>query len=193
MAGIMPSRKCAQCGAKSDPSTMKIAGLKAFCNIDCMVEFGKGNIDKGRKKLAKEKSKKFSEIKRNFKLNDKSLRKKEAQKAFNAFIRERDKNEPCISCGRHHTGQYHAGHYKSAGGNPEIRFEPLNCHKQCSVCNNHLSGNLVNYRVNLIDKIGLEKVEWLEGPHEPQKYTCEDLLKIEQEYKKKLKELKSGS
>ena len=117
------------------------------------------------------------------------MRKREAQKAFNAYIRELDKLEPCISCQRHHEGQYHAGHYKTAGGFPELRFEPLNCHKQCSACNNYLSGNITEYRINLISKIGMKAVEWLEGPHEPKKYTCEDLLAIEKEYKLKLKSL----
>ena len=182
--------KCKQCKATLDKENLYQAGLGYYCDVDCAKNFAMANMEKGRKKLEKEKKKKFSDIKRLFKLNDKSLRKREAQKAFNAYIRERDKLDPCISCGRHHDGQYHAGHYKTTGAHPEIRFEPLNCHKQCSVCNNHLSGNLVNYRVNLIDKIGLDKVEWLEGKHEPQKYTCEDLLKIEQEYKKKLKVLK---
>ena len=77
----------------------------------------------------------------------------------------------------------------SVGGNPELRFEELNCHKQCAPCNNHLSGNVGEYRINLINKIGLEQVEWLEGPHELQKLTCEDLKAIELKYKKKLKAL----
>ena len=46
-----------------------------------------------------------------------------------------------------------------------------------------------DYRINLIKKIGLDKVEWLEGQHEPKKYTCEDLKEIELKYKQKLKEL----
>ena len=61
---------------------------------------------------------------------------KDAQEAFNAFIRERDHNEPCISCGRYHTGQYHAGHYRTVGSHPELRFDERNCHKQCAPCNN---------------------------------------------------------
>ena len=51
--------------------------------------------------------------------------------------------------------------------------------------------NIANYRVNLLDKIGKEKVEWLEGPHEPKKYTCEELKEIELTYKQKLRDLKN--
>jgi len=118
---------------------------------------------------------------------------KRAQSAFNAWVRARDAERACISCARHHDGQYHAGHYRTVGGNPELRFEPDNCHKQCSVCNNHKSGNLSAYRVRLIKKIGLERVEWLEGPHEPKRYRKEDYQAIEAEYKAKLKELKSSA
>ena len=72
-----------------------------------------------------------------------------------------------------------------------MALNELNCHKQCAPCNNHLSGNLVNYRVNLIEKKGLDKVEWLEGLHEPKKYTVDELWDIEKQYKQKLKELQS--
>ena len=47
------------------------------------------------------------------------------------------------------------------------------------------------YRVNLIKKIGLEWVEWLEGPHDPIKYTIDDLKNIKLTYRAKLKELQA--
>jgi hypothetical protein len=112
---------------------------------------------------------------------------REAQAAFNAWIRQRDKDLPCISCGRHHQGQWHAGHYLSTGARPELRFDERNVHKQCSACNTHLSGNLVLFRAGLIAKLGLESVEWLEGPHEPRKYTIEDLRQIRDDYRYGLK------
>jgi hypothetical protein len=122
-------------------------------------------------------------------LKSKSDWAKEAQTVFNAYIRARDEVEPCISCSRYHQGQYHAGHYLSVGARPELRFNPLNVHKQCAPCNNHLSGNIALFRINLIKKIGLEQVEWLEGPHEPSKYTIEDLKTIRETYRLKLKSL----
>lgn len=118
---------------------------------------------------------------------------KEAQNAFNRYIRLRDSNEPCISCGRYHDGQYHAGHYRTVGANPELRFEELNTHKQCAPCNNHKSGNIVEYRINLVKKIGEKALEWLEGPHEPKKYTIEDLKEIKAKYTKLARELENGN
>lgn len=139
--------------------------------------FSRDDVKKARKKL-----KKLSD-------SDRSVMTRKAQTAFNAYIRKRDEKEPCISCGRHHQGQYHAGHYRSVGSSPENRYNELNVHKQCSACNNHLSGNLIPYRVNLIDKIGLDAVELIENSSKAKKYTVEELKEIEQEYKCKLKEL----
>jgi hypothetical protein len=112
-----------------------------------------------------------------------------AQAAFNAYIRKRDEDQPCISCGRHHSGQYHAGHYLTTGARPELRFDEMNVHKQCSACNNHLSGNVALYRIALIAKVGQGEVDRLEGPHEPKKYTIPDLQEIIEMYKEKMKAL----
>jgi hypothetical protein len=117
---------------------------------------------------------------------------KDAQTEFNAYIRARDAHLPCISCGRHHDGQWHAGHYLSRGARPELAFEESNCHKQCAPCNTHLSGNLVLYRVNLIARIGLDRVEWLEGPHDPVKRTVDSLKGLIAEYRQKRKELETS-
>ena len=118
---------------------------------------------------------------------------KEAQAVFNKFIRMRDESQPCISCGRHHTGQYHAGHYRTVGAAPELRFNELNVHKQCAPCNNHLSGNLLEYRRKLVAKIGIEKVEWLEGKHEAKKYTIDEILEIKKHYQQKIKEMQNDT
>lgn len=115
---------------------------------------------------------------------------KELQAAFNAWIRARDAGKPCISCGRHHQGQLHAGHYRSVGSEPALRFEPDNCHLQCQPCNTHLSGNLIAYRVNLIKKIGLERVEWLESSHEPIKLTVLEIKERKAFYRAEVRRMK---
>lgn len=118
---------------------------------------------------------------------------REAQAAFNAYIRLRDASQPCISCGRHHEGQYHAGHYRTVGSHPELRFNEDNVHKQCAPCNNHKSGDIVNYRINLVRKIGAEQVEWLEGPHEALRLSVEDLKTIKAKYRAQVRELKAAT
>lgn len=83
-----------------------------------------------------------------------------AVRHFHLFIRNRDQGQPCISCGKHTKLQ--AGHFYSAGNNPATRFDEDNVHGQCLKCNYFLSANLLPYRANLIEKIGLERYELLE-------------------------------
>ena len=170
-------KKCRVCKTPFNPHN----SLQVVCSPKCALEIAKKQGEKKQRKETRQR-------KHNLKTLGQHAR--EAQQAFNAFIRERDAQEPCISCGRHHQGQYHAGHYRTVGACPELRFEELNVHKQCSACNNHKSGNLVEYRINLVNKIGATKVEWLEGPHEPKKYTVEQLQQIKKTYRAKARELK---
>ena len=123
------------------------------------------------------------------KQKDKSKLREKAISVFNKYIRERDKNLPCISCGHTHGRQFHAGHFKPAGANPQLRFNELNVHKQCSICNNYKSGNLANYRINLIKKIGLQNVEALESDKSVKKYSEQDYKDIIVTYTEKLKNI----
>jgi hypothetical protein len=109
------------------------------------------------------------------------------QDVFNTFIRTRDKDKPCISCGTF-TGKMNAGHYKSVGGSPELRFNELNVHKQCEYCNTHLSANLIEYRIGLVKRIGVEQVEFLERKdHAPLKLTVDEIKEQIKVYKEKIK------
>ena len=161
---------------------------QAVCSPACAILDAPKNQEKARKSLAQVERR---EIKvRKEKLKSRAEHLKDTQIAFNAWVRERDAELPCISCGRHHHGKYDAGHYRTVGSNPALRFEPLNCHRQCSPCNTQLSGNIVNYRIALVKRIGAEAVEWLEGPHEAKKYTVEDLKAMTADYRAKTRELK---
>ena len=161
---------------------------QAVCSPACAILDAPKNQEKARKSLAQVERR---EIKvRKEKLKSRAEHLKDTQQAFNAWVRERDAELPCISCGRHHQGKYDAGHYRTVGSNPALRFEPLNCHRQCSPCNTQLSGNIVNYRIALVKRIGAEAVDWLEGPHEAKKYTVEELKAMTADYRAKTRELK---
>jgi hypothetical protein len=119
---------------------------------------------------------------------------KDAQIAFNAFIRLRDQLRPCICCGQplgesSVGGGYDAGHYRSTGSASHLRFNEDNCHAQRKVCNRYGAGRAVDYRIGLIARIGLERVEALEADNTPHKWTREELIEIKETYRRKLKEL----
>ena len=178
------TRKCKVCKVEYAPQKM---GQKV-CSPDCAISLAvseRGKVEK----VAKVRERKADAVKRD-KLKSKAQHAKEAQTAFNAFIRQRDVDQPCISCGRHHSGQYHAGHYLSVGARPELRFTESNVHKQCAPCNTHLSGNSLSYRIGLLAKLGPRVVEWLEGPHEPRRDTIDSLKAIKAHYIVETKHLK---
>lgn len=122
---------------------------------------------------------------------------KEAQTAFNAWVRARDAAQPCISCDAPppdmstlHAGR-DAGHYRSTGSASHLRFHPDNCHAQCVKCNQWGAGMAVDYRIRLLQRIGPARVEALECDNAPHKWTHEELRGIRDTYKAKLKEMKS--
>jgi ribosomal protein L37E len=167
-------KKCKICKTKFEP----LRPLQMVCSPKCGFEYSKQQRDKQwkeRKKVIKES------------LTTRADHMKIAQASFNAYIRQRDKDKPCISCGTYN-GKMNAGHYMSVGSTPELRFNEDNVHKQCERCNTHLSGNLVNYRISLIERIGVLRVHELERKdHPPLKLTIEEIQGIAKKYRKKLK------
>lgn len=120
---------------------------------------------------------------------------REAQIAFNAFIRERDRlaGHACISSGKPldwSGNNVDAGHYRSRGSAPHLRFDERNCHAQSKRENRYASGNATDYRIGLIARIGLPAVEALECDQEPRDYTVDDLKALKSHYVAKLKQLK---
>lgn len=175
------------CGVRFTPQRLG----QSVCSPVCALAIKDVHKERARKALAQVERKAIKAAKERIKSRGDYLR--EAQTAFNAWVRERDAQLPCVSCGRHHQGQWHAGHYRTVAGSPELRFEPLNVWKQCAPCNNHKSGDIVNYRLELVRRIGAEQVAWLEGPHEPKRYSIEDLKAIAAEYRAKVRELKRAA
>lgn len=173
---ILKTKKCAYCRKEFVPDRP----MQKVCCLGCACALAKRKrekIDKASDKAKRESLKTLSQL------------RQEAQLAVNRYIRLRDESQPCISCGRHHQGQYHAGHYLSRGAHPELSLDERNIHKQCQPCNTHLSGNQLEYRKGLIVRYGIEYVEWLEGRHDPKRYTADDLRSIKSEYAAKYKEL----
>lgn len=172
-----PTTECKACGK----SFLRFRSTQAFCGPRCALKTVKA--DK-RKEAEETRARRVALKSRRDWLSD-------AQVAFNKWVRTRDADEPCISCGKLAAawGSWDAGHYLTVGARPELRFNPDNCHKQCVKCNQHLSGNLLNYRRGLISRIGLDRVEALEGPHPPARWSVDELKTIRDAYRLLTKQL----
>lgn len=108
---------------------------------------------------------------------------KKAQDVFNSYIRNRDEEQPCISCGKHKDA-YDAGHYVPVSKSSFLRFHEWNVNKECKGCNHFDESHLIGYRRNLVKKIGEDSVNWVEeNRHIVKRWTRSELIEIIEKYK----------
>ena len=152
----------------------------AHCSAECGYEIHKLNKDKKHKKELTA-----------FRKNDKSIAKlrAEAQKEVNAYIRLRDENKPCISCGSL-SKEVDAGHLRSRGSAKHLAFNVYNIHKQCVRCNRYLGGNYSDMRKGAVKRIGIERVERLENDNAVRKFDKEYLIRIKKIFAERTRHLK---
>lgn len=182
--GKLPKPKtCRTCKQPFIPKN----SLQIVCSPGCAIKHVVNESE--RKKKRQEKADRVAWNKR--KADVKPLKHWEdlTQRVVNDYIRERDRELPCISCGTYTTVQWEAGHFRSRGKASHLRYHEDNIHAQCHHCNVHLSGNQQQYRINLIAKIGAERVEALENNNTPHRYTREELERIRARYRGLLREL----
>jgi hypothetical protein len=168
-------RKCRECKNYVFSENCVIVPLGAFCCMDCVVAHGSKTG-----KVASDKRKKETLTKLRAELKTASEWLAGLQKHVNKYIRLRDAKDGCISCDKPSTwyGQWHASHFYPRGRASAVRFNLWNIHKSCSVCNSHLSGNLIEYRSRLIEKIGRDRFDSIEAIHR-------DIVSYDIEYIKK--------
>lgn len=181
-ANPIPPRKCRRRSCRKE-----FTGRDPYCSYDCAVASALESVRRNRLKRTAVARK----AKREFRARTMTIAKllALAQKEFNKFCRERDFGKPCISSGRPilastalrgHMGD--AGHYRSIGAAPHLRFNEDNCHLQSVVDNRDLSGNAVAYRQGLIARIGLARVEALENDNRTIKWNRDELVAIRRKY-----------
>lgn len=158
------AKKCRECGAIFSP----INSLHIVCGMACSLALVKRNRQRENRaeKLALKKLTRSWWIEK-------------TQTAVNKWVRERDSGLPCVSCGKPEgVGKRNAGHYRPAGVNSALRFDPRNIHGQCETCNTYLSGNLTAYRAGLVVKIGDQAVRELDDNHEIKAWSIPELEAI---------------
>lgn len=175
----MKHKICRECKFTFEPRN----SLQVCCNPVCALVYAK------KKKAAKQK-KAHAKQKRDYYENDVRTRRPAAVRACHAYIRARDKGGDCICCGKPLGNNYQAGHFIPSGNNPKIRFDEDNIHGQRLDCNYFHGGDSDDYKGRLIEKIGVERVDYLlANKGGTMKRTAQDYKEIEVYYKQKLKEL----
>ena len=180
-------KRCRCCKSYTLVETGITVPLGFFCSMDCVVSHGSKAG-----KAASEKRKKQTLTKLKAELKTASQWRTEAQTAFNAYVRYRDRKLDCISChssGSHEGmgGYWDAGHYRSRGSSRHLSFSLWNVHKQCHKCNRYLSGNIVAYRIKLIERIGLERVEAVECNNDTVRHDITYLKRVKSIFTRKLR------
>jgi len=171
-------RTCKTCKVKFKPT---YSSVQMCCSPKCAIEYDK-------KLQAKKWKKEKKAIKESLKTHSDHVR--ELQVIFNKFIRLRDRDKGCISCGIPLDKKYDAGHYYSCGSYPELRFEEDNVHGQCVYCNQHKHGNLIEYGKRLPERIGEVNFHVLDVKKNiNQKYSIPELIELKVIYKDKIKQL----
>lgn len=176
---------CAQCGKEFTP---QYTTTQIVCSLNCAKRLARNS------RLAKVQAEKQETKRRKEAIETIPELIKEAQREFNGFCRARDRlaGHPCISSGRQldwSGNGVDAGHYRSVGSAPHLRFDERNCHAQSKHDNQWRAGNAVDYRLGLIERIGLEAVEALEADNRVHKWTREELRSIRDTYRQKRRDL----
>jgi hypothetical protein len=155
--------------------------------VECSIAYGRKQVVKRQKK------ERVAKV-RNFRMQDKGHQMKLTQREFNKMVRLLDSNQGCISCHKQagDSCKYDAGHYKTTAAMPPLRFDARNVFKQCHKCNTQLSGNLIEYKARLLERFGQAYVDWLEGPHDNPKWTCDQLATMRTEFKAEIRRLERG-
>jgi hypothetical protein len=176
-------KKCKEC---RDPFEPRFNSLEKYCwKHECKFIEAMQKVEQKKKSESKEWSERKSKLKKELLTVQDYL--KLAQQVFNQYIRKRDEGKNCISCGKPPKKE-NAGHYFNANNHWNVRFDELNVHLQCEACNTYLSGNLIEYGINLEKLIGPDEFTILrEKAYQTRKFTRDELKEIIIIYKNKLK------
>jgi len=192
------TRKCKICRAPFVPFAAD--PLRPWCSIDCGVIMGERKLKVAKRSDTRLLRQRKADELRVDKVRREALKTrrdytKEAQTGVNFYARVRDAGKPCISSGRILSlsfkvgGSSDAGHFRSVGSAPHLRFHLWNIHGQSKHDNRHGYGAPSEYRKGLIARIGIEKVEMLEADQTPRKYSIDDLKRIARIFTKKAQRL----
>lgn len=193
-----PRRKCTVCREWFHPAR----DGQIVCSYECACAVGKEQTAKiqaetQRKEIKRQREEEKAGRQRRrakrLELKTKPQWKKEAQTAFNRYVRLRDAGKPCISCGRLPAqklgGTMDCGHYRTRGAAAHLAFNLHNTAAQCVYCNRDGAGAQKAFEQGLIERIGPDKVEALNNDHSIRKFDIQYLQRIKAIFTRKARAL----
>lgn len=183
-------KRCKGCGELFTPyySTLQIA-----CSPTCALKYSKESKKEVKEKNDKALEKAFIEKNQRQKL---AALKKSVTDICHLYIRLRDENKPCISCGIPYKPDFDAGHFYSGGKFSSLKYDEDNINGQCIQCNRMNEGMHESYRLYLVERIGHENLDRLDKAAADYMQTDfhwdrDELIRLRNYYKQKIKTLKS--
>jgi len=97
----------------------------------------------------------------------------------------------CVTCHTvKHYKEMQAGHFIPQAQGNAVKWDLRNIHPQCYRCNINLGGNGAEYYPYMVDQYGIDTVDELRRlSHTTVKFTVNDLLEMENDFKLKLENI----
>jgi hypothetical protein len=182
-------KKCAACKTVFEPAR----ALQKVCSPKCAADWSAKVAAQKAARANRDERKSLAERKAKLKTRREWIA--EAQAVVNKVARLRDilAGHGCISCGarpqQKFGGTFDAGHYRSVGSAPHLRFFLTAIRGQCVRCNRDLGGSAVNFRKGLVERIGINRVEEIESMQWTAKWSIEYLQRLKKVMNKKARRL----
>lgn len=196
-------KKCRFCDKFGRTEEMRKVPLGYIHDTDtCIMGLANDKREKtvkARKKIA---TRRTRADKARLNANDLKWQKHRTKVVVHELVKLLDAKEPCIVCQGFDCGnrsEWDAGHYLTKAAHPELKFDPRNIFKQCSLTNTASTGRSsaeasirVKFEQGIIKRIGMAHLEWLKSHHEPRKFTCQELADYRAEVAADVARLKRG-
>ena len=165
--------------------------MACVCSLLCALSLARSARGKA-EKIAQVKDRKADAVKRE-KLKTRGQWMSECQAVVNKYVRLRDlaRGLGCVTCGAKPQGShpFDAGHFRSVGSAPHLRFMTSQISLQCVPCNRYQGGRALIFRQVMVRRRGSDWVEALEGMQGMAKFDIPYLERLKSVFAKRCKRL----
>ena len=167
--------------------------MAKVCSWGCAIDLAVSERGKAEKK-AQVKERREDKVKLQA-MKSRQTWLKECQAVVNKVVRLRDMlaGHGCITCGampaQKFGGTMDAGHFRSVGSAPHLRFFTPQIALQCVTCNRYQGGKALEFRRALVARHGLAWVDTLEGKQGLSKFDIPYLQRLKAVFAKRGKRL----